>query len=226
MSETSPPPDATSAADAIRFRWLAISILVGVGVLLTLYILEDGPAGLGTLALAGSAVFFSKLAIFGGNIRDLPFNPWELGLIAWLIDLLVSIALLAGIASFETLPFVGPMMKEAHLRAGVTMKQYPGLRRMALGGITLLVFLPIPGSGAITGTLVGRLVGLSRTATLLSVGTGAGFAVVVYAAVTVFLGNQWRSLLSSKLIVIPSLLGFALFCWWAWVRVKRELQRS
>ena len=225
MSAPSPQTRATRAVDAFRFRWLALSILIGIAVLLTLYIAENGLGGLGPLALAGSAVFFSKLAIFGGNIENLPFNPWELGFLAWLLDLLVSIALLAGIASFEALPFAGQVMHEAHLRAGVTMRQYPGLRRMALGGIMLLVFVPIPGAGAVAGTLAGRLVGLSRTATLLSVAAGAGAAVLVYAGVAVFLDAQWKSLLQSPLIVIPSLVGLMVFGWWAWLRVKRELRR-
>jgi hypothetical protein len=224
MSAPSPQTDATRAVDAIQFRWLALSILVGVAVLLTLYIVENGAAGVGSLALASSAVFLSKIAIFGGNIEKLPFDPWQLALIAWVLDLLFSVALLAGIASFEGLPLAGPMMHEANVRAGVTMRNYPGLRRMALGGITLLAFLPLPGS-VVTGTLAGRLVGLSRTATLLSVGTGAGLAALVYAGVAVFLDTQWKSLLQSPLIVIPSLIGLLVFGWWAWLRVKRELRR-
>jgi len=36
MSAPSPQSNATRAVDAIRFRWLALSILIGVAVLLTL----------------------------------------------------------------------------------------------------------------------------------------------------------------------------------------------
>jgi uncharacterized membrane protein len=204
---------------------LSLTVLAAVVAGLVVYIVHNGFGAFGQLAVACSAVFFSKLVIFGGNIENLRFDPWELGLMAWVLDLLVSIALLAGIASFERLPLAGELMHEAHLRAGLTMRVYPGLRRMAIGGITLLVFLPIPGSGAVTGTLVGRLVGLSRTSTFLCVGIGSGLAAVAYAGVAVFLGSQWKAILQSPLIVIPSLIGIGIFGWWAWLAVKRELRR-
>jgi uncharacterized membrane protein len=140
--------------------------------------------------------------------------------------MLGSVVLLASIASFERLHLIGRALKEAHQRAGETLRTYPGLRRLAFWGVLILVFLPIPGSGAFTGTLVGRLVGMSRTATLLSVTAGAGLAVIAYASVAVFLGAQWRNMLESPWIVIPSLLGIGLFCWWAWLRVRRELERG
>ena len=109
---------------------------------------------------------------------------------------------------------------------GVTLREYPGLRRLAFWGIAILVFLPIPGSGAVTGTLVGQLVGLTRMGTFVAVVSGAGVAVATYAAVAVFLGSQFENMLTSPLVLALCILVFVLFVWWAWLKVKRELQRS
>ena len=212
-----------TAKDLVRFRLTALGVVsASLGGIVT-YAVLHGWAALGELTVAATAVFLSKLAIFGGNLSETRFNPWELGLIAWTIDLWVSCALLAGIASFERLPLAGRALAEAHGRAGETLRQYPGLRRLAFWGIAVLVFLPIPGSGAVTGTLVGRLVGLSRIGTFISVGAGAGAAVLTYAAVAVFLGSQWESLVTNPLVLVASVGVLTALGWLPWRRVRSEV---
>lgn len=213
-------------SDARRFRAAVVTALAATCAAIIVYLFNSGLAGLGPLVVAATAVFLSKLSIFGGNLTQNPFNPWELGLIAWVLDVWVVCALLAGISSFKRLPLAGRALAEAHARAGVTLLEYPGLRRLAFWGIAILVFLPIPGSGAVTGTLVGQLVGLTRMGTFVAVVIGAGTAVMTYAAVAVFLGSQFENLLTSPLVLAVCILAFVLFLWWAWLKVKRELQRG
>ncbi|MCC7015328.1 MAG: small multi-drug export protein [Planctomycetes bacterium] len=212
--------------DAQRLRYAVLGVATTTLAAVVLYVIESGLGGIGPLMLAATAVFFSKLAIFGGNIEQYRFNPWELGLIAWVLDAWVTCALLLGISSFKRLPLAGKALAEAHLRAGNTLREYPGLRRLAFSGIAVLVFLPIPGSGAVTGTLVGQLVGLSRIATLVAVLIGAALAVVTYAAVAAFLGAQFEAMLTNPWVLLASIAGLCVFCWLAWLKVKRELQRS
>jgi len=215
-----PPAPPT---DLVRFRLTALGVLSGSLGAVATYAVLHGPAALGELTVAAAAVFLSKLAIFGGNLSQTRFDPWELGLIAWTIDVWVSCALLAGIASFERLPLAGRALAEAHGRAGSTLRDYPGLRRLAFLGIAVLVFLPIPGSGAVTGTLVGRLVGLSRLGTLFAVAAGAGAAVASYAAVAVFLGAQWEALAANPLVWVASLAVLGGLGWLAWRQVRSEV---
>jgi hypothetical protein len=222
------PPMLPNAAttDTMRFRWSARAVLIGSVAVLVIYVIRHGWGAVGALAVAATAVFLSKLSIFGGNIPNNPFNPWELGLIAWMLDLWVSCALLAGLASFEKLPIAGKALAEAHLRAHQTLLQYPGLRRLAFWGIAVLVFLPIPGSGAVTGTLVAQIVGLSRMASFVSVALGAALAVSVYAAVAVLASEHGEKFLTNPLVIIAAVLGLILLFWYAWMRIKKELQRS
>jgi len=208
------------------FRWWAL----GVGVLLagsvSWYSLGNGIAALPALAGVGLSVFFSKLLIFQGVIDGHPFSPWSLALISWELDLLASTLLLLWVARIEQLPVAGPALRRARQRAGETLQQYPALRRMALGGITLFVFVPLPGSGCVTGTLIGQMIGLSRLACFLAVGVGAGVAVMVYAGVADFLGAQWSNLLQSPWVLVASFLCLVVFGWIAWRYVKRVLSEA
>jgi uncharacterized membrane protein len=219
-------PIAETTADTARFRWAARGVLAFSVAVLVIYVFRAGWAAFGPLAVAASAVFISKLSIFGGNIPNNPFNPWELGFVAWVLDLWVACALLTGIATFEKLPIAGKALAEAHLRAHKTLIDYPGLRRLAFWGIAVLVFLPIPGSGAVTGTLVAQIVGMSRLASLVSVGLGAGFAVATYAGVAALVGANAQNILSNPLVIVAAVLGLVVLCWYAWQKIKRELQRS
>jgi uncharacterized membrane protein len=216
--------DWLSDTDARRFHACAIVVLIGSGVLLALFLIERGIAGLGALAVAAPAVWFSKLFIFGG-VAEVAFNPWELGLIAWVMDLLACVALLASFGGIERLPVVGDALRQGHDRAAQALREYPGIRRMAVTGVTIFVFLPLPGSGSVVGTLLARLLGLTRMATFVCVSVGALVSVAVYAAIAVFLGSQWRAMLESPKLLVACTVLLIAFTWFAWLRVKRELRR-
>ena len=218
--------DAFANTDSNRFRWTALAVAAGTLAGIVAYLLEDDPRGFAALAGTTTLMFVSKLAIFGGMSDKNPFSPWELGLIACVLDIWVSCALLAGIASFELLPLAGRALGEAHDRAGAKLRQYPGLRRWALLGVAMLVFMPVPGSGAVVGTLAGRLIGLSRMATLAAVAVGSGAAIASYASLATLLGEKWQSLVNNPWIVLASICALVVFGWIAWLRVKKELQRS
>ena len=219
-------PWPSSPLDDRRFHLLCAGVVALAVLLVVVHGLEFGWASVAALSGAASAVFFTKLAIFGGVIEGQPYDPWELALIAWLIDLLVSILLLTGLTRLERLPAVGPVLSQARTRASATLLQYPGLRRMALSGITIFVFVPLPGSGAVTGTLIARIIGLSRSAGLMAVGAGAGLAVAVYALTAQVVGSQWRTLIQSPWVIACSLLVLGAFVWVAWRYVRGELSRG
>ena len=217
---------ASPHADAVRFRWAARAIVVGTLVLLIVYLLDSGPRGIPPLLAASVAMWFSKLTVFGGTWEGQPFTPWELAVLGWVIELLVAVVLLASIASFERLPLAGRALQEAHVRAGDTLRAYPGLRRLAFWGVLMFVFLPLPGAGAVLGTLLGRLVGLSKSATLLAVAIGAALTVFGYAGIAEYLGSVRKEDLARPWVAIVSVVVIALFCWLAWLRVRKELRRG
>jgi uncharacterized membrane protein len=209
-----------------RFRWWAAGVALLVVASLVAFRIVEGPYTWLELSGVTLTVFLSKLAIFQGSIEGHPWSPWTLALIAWEIDLVGSVLILLWVARLELLPVVGPALRRAHAEAHEALRVYPGLRRMAVLGIGLFVFVPIPGSGALTGTLIGQIVGLSRPTGFLTVAVGAGVACACYAGAAVYLGEQWRVLIESPWTLALSLLGLLLFGTIAWRYVKRVLGQA
>ena len=209
-----------------RFRWWAAGVAGLTVASLGLYRVLEGPDVWLELTGLSVTVFLSKLAIFQGAIEGHAWSPWTLALMAWELDLIVTTLILLWIERLELLPVAGPGLRRAHAHANEVLDQYPGLRRMAVGGITFFVFLPLPGSGAVTGTLIGQLVGLARPTSFLTIAVGSGLACVAYAAAAVYLGDQWRELIASPWTLALSVLGLALFAAIAWRYVKRVLSTA
>jgi uncharacterized membrane protein len=217
-----PPP----AQEHDNFRWWALGVLLLVCTSVGIYTLRHGPGELPELGAMCVAVWLSKLSIFGGSFEGLPLSPWSLGLIAWELDVLASALLLLWVDRIERLPLVGPAVRRAHAHASDALVQYPGLRRMAVAGVTFFIFLPLPGSGAVGGTLIGQLVGLSRVAGLLTMIIGAGLICIAYALAADFFGSQWPELLESPRMLILSVVVLLLFSVLAWRYVKRVLSKA
>jgi thiol:disulfide interchange protein len=76
------------------------------------------------------------------------------------------------------------------------------------------------------GTLIARIIGLSRSAGLIAVGIGAGLAVVVYALTAQLVGSQWPTLIQSPWVIACSVLVLGAFAWIAWRYVRAELSRG
>jgi uncharacterized membrane protein len=218
-------PDKALRADDRRFRWLALGILGGTAALLTTYGVRHGWSALAGLPPVAGSVWISKLTIFSGAIEGNPYDPWTLGLVAWVLDLLASLLLLSGLGQLERLPLTGTYLTRTRRKAFATLLRYPGLERMAIGATTFFVFLPLPGSGSVFGTLIGQITGLPRTATLLAVGIGTGVAVVTYAAAAQFLGEQWETIAQSPWMAIGSLALLLFVGWLAWQRVRHGLRQ-
>ncbi len=231
LSETgigyaAPEGSALRAQDDRRFRAMALAIAGTAVTLLVWYLFEYGWPSIAGLFVAAAAVFFSKITIFGGAAEQVAFSPWGLGLIAWVLDLIASVALLAGVKGLDRMPVLGPVVVQSRTRASEALARFPGLRRLAIWGIFLFVFVPLPGSGAVVGTLISQIIGLSRVTALLTVGSGAGCSVVVYAWIADRVGEHGRDLLESPEVLAAIAGGSLLAGWLAWRYVKRVLSRA
>ena len=76
------------------------------------------------------------------------------------------------------------------------------------------------------GTLVGQIIGLSRTGTLIVVALGTGMALCTWALLADLLGERWEALIKSPLTALGGLIVLALFGWFVWRRVRRQLERA
>lgn len=220
---SAPMSELPTRPEIDRFRWWAAGVAFLLLASLVAFRIQEGPHSWLELVGVSATVLFSKVAIFQGAIEGHPWSPWTLALIAWEIDLLGSVLILLWVARLELLPVLGPALRRAHAQAHATLHTYPGLRRMAVLGIGLFVYVPFPASGALAGTLIGQIVGLSRTTSFLTVSIAGALACAGYAAAAVFLGEQWRDLLASPWTLVLSLIGLLIFGAIAWRYVKRVL---
>ena len=70
-------------------------------------------------------------------------------------------------------PWLGVKLRAAVIEGGLLLKSNRWMRRMTVIAVLAFVMLPISSTGSIGGSLLGRLLGLSRTATLATVLIGS-----------------------------------------------------
>lgn len=73
----------------------------------------------------------------------------------------------------EEIPLFGKWIAGFRHKAGDFVDAHPWFRRAAFSGIIVLVMSPVLGSGGIRGSIIGRMLGLSRGRVLLAIGIGA-----------------------------------------------------
>ncbi len=222
-------PTPESPIDRRRFRQLALACVGLATVSLTILIIEQGWGVLGRLsAIAGSAQVVGKWLIFVGVKQDNPsgFGPWGIAYAIFMLDLLLALVLNSFLPQIERLPYAGPWLVRTRERAGRTFAGYPKLRRMAWSGVALWVLLPLPASGAVTGSFASRIGGLSRFAATLAIAVGSGLNCALFAGMAQWLGASSQELLDNWKVTVASAIVAILLMWWAWRRLVKHLRED
>jgi uncharacterized membrane protein len=227
--ESSPPPPEIpeTLRQRMQFHFAVAAALTAAGLGIAWCLVEQGPKGLlemfGVLALAQ---IVGKWLIFSGVIDRAPYGPWTVATIILVAELIYSVAMAAGMMRLERTRWIGPWIRRTRERADRAFSRYPGLRRMAFTGVALWVFLPLPASGAVTGSFAARLTGLSRSASVAAVMLGSVATSAVFAGAAQFLGKKGEELLRNPLALVLATVVLAVFLWIAWIRVKRALEQA
>lgn len=127
---------------------------------------------------AGGGLFMTRLELF-----------W---LVTW-IDLTVAMLFLYHATFIFRIWRVGPWLERVRDASRGIVERRPWLGRFGFLGVTLYVGLPVLGSGAILGSMMGQLLGLSRVATLAAVMAGT------------LIGNALMLLLAEAIMRVPFL---------------------
>ena len=205
------------------FRWCVAALAAGVAVFVARVYVVWGPAGLSQLGSAVLLSFFvvGKFVIFTGLAEGV-LPVWTLALLTFLVDLCCAFAMAAGLAGLEKTPVLGGWLLRARKRALEVLQEYPGLRRMAFFGVVAFVLIPLAGTGAITGSFVARILGLSRLSGVAAIAVASGWSALAFALMAHFLGAQAQVILKSPVLASASVL---LFVGVAWVLYSRFLKR-
>jgi uncharacterized membrane protein len=132
-----------------------------------------------------SVLGFGTTIIFGAAILGQSgFNnltTFDLALVVLVLN--TALAVVFGGASdlLERIPGLGPVLTRARLQARASAATRPWIRRWATAGLAVFVISPLPGSGVFGGSVVGRVAGLTRVRTFVSVCIANAIVCAVYA---------------------------------------------
>ncbi|MCC6406203.1 MAG: small multi-drug export protein [Planctomycetes bacterium] len=215
------------AREQRTFVWTAITVLIAFATFMAIETALKGSGGLGTLGvMAVSFQVAGKFLIFSGLHPDVPFRPFEIATFSLLFDLLIAVVLATGIERLTRLPVVGPMLANARAKSHEILIRYPGLKRTAFWGVALFVFLPLPASGAISGTFATALLGLPRMQGILAIGLGSAGVCYLFATLAIVLGEEGKAMLQNPWLLAAGVAVFVVFLWWAYKHCKKILERA
>jgi uncharacterized membrane protein len=121
----------------------------------------------------GNFIGAGKFVIFAGLAPDAPVGVWQLAAVVVYCDVGTAIFLLAHIEGIYRLPWLGRKFHNL-TDAGVrVLSLHPWMRRFTWLGVMVFVAAPFQGTGALLGTIIARLLGMSRVASATAIGLGA-----------------------------------------------------
>ena len=139
-----------------------------------------------------------------------PFSPVFIASLVALIDSCIALFIAINLPVLYQLPWVGNGLRSMEAKGHLTLSRHLWIRRMAMLGVAVFVALPIPGTGAIGGTIVARLVGFSPTRSFLMVFLGTvigayGIALGAHTLLIIFPpqpSSLWLGLMRLGIIVL------------------------
>lgn len=102
-----------------------------------------------------------------------PYDPYYLaGMIAGM-DVFTALFVAVNLDLLYRIRWVGRRLEAMEVRGRETLERRPLYRRLATLGVVLFVMFPLTGTGAIGGTIFGRLIGLGTWRIILAIAAGA-----------------------------------------------------
>lgn len=209
-----------------RLYRTSLVVTLGLAAAFFAWVHQDGNES-GLLAIVGHAglslAFVGKFIVFAGLTEGAP-SPWQLAGMVFLLDMLFAFALASGIEALERAPLLGRGLRNARTRAQEVLREYPGLARRAFFGVALFVFLPLAGTGAITGSFLGRIFGLTRFDAVRAIALGSAVTALIFAGLAHFVGAQAEAFLKNPVLAGISTLVLLFVAWRAYLRFLKGLR--
>lgn len=199
---------------------------LGLLVAFGLWVHRDGNESglLAIVAHAGlSLTVVGKFIVFAGLKEGAP-SHWQLATLVVLLDLFFAFLLGAGIERLERAPWLGQGLRKARGRAVEVLAEYPGLKRRTFYGVALFVFLPLAGTGAITGSFLARIFGLTRFAGVRAITLGSVATALIFALLAHFVGAKAESMLRNPFLTAGSTLLLLFVAWRVYLGFLQRLK--
>jgi len=221
-------------AQAAHRRHLANLTLVvppaaGVALLIVAAAFK-GPGFAGALVTQAIFIFTvaGKFAILQAVLGDVGFTAVELAALVAYMDVSIAVVLVYNLPRLYRLKRVGQTLEDLAEHGLYMLEQKPWLGRVTTAGVIAFVMFPLTGTGAIGGSIFGRLLGLSARRTLAAIGVGACLGSFGMA----FFGESVRSVFTPEMqqswefkatgaAVLALMIGVV---WWRGRKVTQELR--
>jgi uncharacterized membrane protein len=146
--------------------------------------------------------------------QRLPFSPFFLAGCSVLIESCIALFVVTNLEVLHKFPWVGSGLRDMEKNGRATLSRRPWIRRMAFLGVVVFVSIPVPGTGAVGGTVVARLVGLglNRSFGAVLMGTVVGAYGMAMGASTLAKvisperDSTWFGILRFGIIIITIVL--------------------
>jgi uncharacterized membrane protein len=181
VSNVSPPIQVPKCAKVQAGPWgraallLAPVAVAAIGYVLVLVFASPRAANQALLAGGIFLTFVGPSVIFGAAGFD-ALGTWQVVAVVGVFSVLTAFFYAYNLDLLERVPKVGVWLRRVSVSTRRTLSERPWIRRWATLGVGFFVLLPLPGSGTLGGSLMGRLVGLTPRATFGAV-AGAGLLV-------------------------------------------------
>ena len=126
--------------------------------------------GLAVATFVSLGKFVVLLPVWG---EGMGFSPFFLAGMVTLMDIVTAMVVVANIEVLYRLRWIGAKLLRLETSGRHMLKQRPWIRRLAVFGVVLFVMFPLTGTGAVGGTIFGRLIGLRFPRILFGIALGA-----------------------------------------------------
>ncbi len=154
----------------LLFAWLLSSYRTAIWLAL----IEIGSfIGLGKFVIFGGTVREVVLRIFGYVPKTPPPSPWVLAATVVYGDIATAMVLLANMGVLYRMGRLGRRLAACHDAGWSVLRTHRWMRRAAWVGVALFVAAPFQGTGAVIGTILARILGMSWFSTLSATAVGS-----------------------------------------------------
>ena len=106
---------------------------------------------------------------------------WLITLVIFLLDVAVSLFVVWNLDLALRLPLIGRLIESGMTAGRNYTTTQPWLRRFSTIGVILFVFIPLQGTGAMNGSILGRLLGMNEARVFACVCTGSLASCLIIA---------------------------------------------
>ena len=156
------------------------------------------------------------------TIAKIAMSPGELFFLVTYLDFLVALFVTFHMGVLFRIPKIGPKLAMLVWDGKFFMESQPWIKRVAFGGLVAFVIIPFSTTGSIGGSILGRLLGLSRWTTvggvLLGSVLGNGIMYVFAKQINKYLEDNWTFRIIGLLLIV----AICLLLEWRYRMVKNK----